>query len=40
MSELLGRRRVFAVLRASSEQDAAVRLLVDILRELNPASSW
>lgn len=39
VSEPLGRRRVFAVLRASSEQDAAARLLVDILRELNPASS-
>lgn len=39
VSEPLGRRRVFAVLRASSEQDAAARLLVDILRDLNPASS-
>lgn len=39
VSEPLGARRVFAVLRASSEQDAAVRLLIGMFRELNPASS-
>lgn len=39
VSQPLGRRRVFAVLRSSAEQDAAVRLLTETLRELNPASS-